>query len=101
METTTATFPHTHEIGLPQGNGTLSVLENGSLFIYPQSSAIEKIHYSTGNTLVVTYTGGNTSYYYREVPASVVFHLLVTDSFGKFINEHIKPNYTFYEVPKH
>jgi hypothetical protein len=27
----------------------------------------------------------------------VVFHLLVTESFGKFINTHIKPNYEFWQ----
>jgi hypothetical protein len=93
--TSTATFPHTHKTQLPAGNGKFSVLKNGALIIYPESSAIEMAQYQD-ETLSVTYTGGKT-YYYREVPTTVVFHLLVTESFGKFINTHIKPNYEFWQ----
>ena len=92
--TSTATFPHTYKTQLPAGNGKFSVLENSALVIYPESSAIDEIHY-VDETLAVTYNGGKT-YYYRGVPATTVFQLLVTESFGKFINAHIKPNYEFF-----
>jgi hypothetical protein len=93
--TSTATYPHKSHNPLPSGIGTFSVLENGSLIIYPaNSSAIENVHYiaQTGS-LAVRYANNSTNYYYQDVPATVVFHLLVADSFGKFINTHIKPNY--------
>lgn len=94
--TSTATFPHKSHNPLPSGIGTFSVLENGSMIIYPSnSSAIESVHWiSQTGSLAVRYTNNSTHYYYQNVPATVVFHLLVADSFGKFINTHIKPNYT-------
>lgn len=96
METTTATFTLTHNKQLPSENGTFSVMENGSLIIHCKSSAIQRIQYMTNmEILVVAYQGGKI-YYYKNVPAKVVFHLLVTESFGKFVNTHIKPNYEFF-----
>jgi hypothetical protein len=93
--TSTATFPHKSHNPLPSGIGTFSVLENGSMIIYPaNSSAIESVHWiSQTGSLAVRYANNSTHYYYQDVPATVVFHLLVADSFGKFINTHIKPNY--------
>jgi hypothetical protein len=93
--TSTATFTHKSLNPLPLGNGTFSVLEDSSLIIYPEgSSAIQQVSYlASSGTLSVRYTGNDTLYFYYEVPATVVFHLLVADSFGKFINTHIKPNY--------
>ena len=93
--TSTATYPHKSHNPLPSGIGPFSVLENGSLIIYPaNSSAIENVHYiSQTGSLAVRYANNSTTYYYQDVPATVVFHLLVADSFGKFINTHIKPNY--------
>jgi sorbitol-specific phosphotransferase system component IIC len=46
--------------------------------------------------MVITYKGG-AKYYYQGVPAFVAFNLMVAESFGKFVNEHIKPNYEFYK----
>ena len=93
--TSTATFTHKSLNPLPSGNGAFSVLENSSLIVYPEgSSAIESVHYlASSNTLCVMYKGNTTNYHYQDVPATVMFHLLVADSFGKFINAHIKPNY--------
>jgi hypothetical protein len=82
---------------LPKGNGlfTITTLVNG-LIIHPSnSSAISCVQYLADESiLVVTYSNGG-KYSYEKVPAIVVFHLLVADSFGKFINAHIKPHYEF------
>jgi hypothetical protein len=82
---------------LPSGNGTFTVLDSGNLIIRPTSSAISKVNYLIDSqVLVVKYNGSETKYFYRNVPVAVAFHLLIADSFGKFINAHIKPNYEFW-----
>lgn len=94
---TATTFPTSVLNPLPSGNGNFSVIDNGNLIIKPISSAIEVIHYlADTQTLVVKYNGSSSKYFYQSVPVTVVFHLLVADSFGKFINAHIKPNYEFW-----
>jgi hypothetical protein len=93
----TATFPDTRHVGLPSGKGHFSVTKEGIVLIFPESSAIEYIQYLPAfQTLVVKYISGQP-YFYREVPETVVFHLLVASSFGKFINTHIKPNHSFFQ----
>lgn len=94
----TATFETTLNNPLPSGNGTFTISKFGGIIIRPkESSAITEAMYLTDSaTLAITYKGG-TQYFYREVPAFVVFNLMVTESFGKFVNEHIKPNYTFFK----
>jgi hypothetical protein len=93
----TATFPTTRNVNLPSGKGHFSVQETGNVLIFPESSAIEYIQYLSGfRTLVVKYVSGRP-YFYKEVPETVVFHLLVTSSYGKFINAHIKPNHEFFQ----
>ena len=96
---TTAKFQTTVNNPLPSGNGTFSLtsLVGGVIFKPAKSSAIEEAHYLTEeNTLAITYKNG-AQYFYRQVPAFVVFNLMVAESFGKFVNEHIKPNYTFFK----
>jgi hypothetical protein len=94
---TTATFETSIHNQLPSGNGTFTVVDTGNLLIRPVSSAISVIHYLIDSqTLVVKYNGSETQYFYQDVPVAVAFHLLVADSFGKFINTHIKPKYEFF-----
>ena len=95
----TATFQTTVNNPLPSGNGTFSLtsLVGGVIITPANSSAITKAHYLTQDqALFITYKGG-AEYCYKQVPAFVIFNLLVAESFGKFVNEHIKPNYEFYK----
>lgn len=99
METNTA-FTTTINNQLPSGNGTFSLTaSSGGVIIHPaNSSAIEEAHYLTAlQTLVITYKSG-AKYFYSNVPSFVVFNLMVAESFGKFVNTHIKPNYEFYKA---
>lgn len=93
------TFPVTINNTLPSGNGVFSLTGDvGTVLITPaNSSAITQAHYLTDTqTLAITYKGGS-QYFYKEVPAFVIFNLMVADSFGKFVNEYIKPNYEFWK----
>jgi hypothetical protein len=85
---------------LPMGNGVFAVIETGSLIINPSdSSAIERINYmTTDSVLVVTYKSSKTQYFYQGVPPIVAMQLLVADSFGAFINAHIKGEYEFWSI---
>jgi hypothetical protein len=99
METAT-TFETSVGNQLPKGNGSFSVttIVNGLIITPSNSSAISQINYlADDRVLVVTYSNGGM-YHYKEVPATTVFHLLVAESFGKFINTHIKPNYEFRKI---
>jgi hypothetical protein len=96
---TTATFPVTVNNTLPSGKGVFSLTGDvGTVLITPaNSSAITEAHYLTKTeVLAITYKGG-ARYFYEKVPAFVVFNLMVAESFGKFVNEHIKPNYEFWK----
>ena len=92
----TATFQTTVNNQLPSGKGIFHITKYGAITLVPkESSAItEAMYFPEDNTLSITYKGG-ASYFYHEVPAFVVFNLMVAESFGKFVNEHIKPNYRF------
>ena len=92
----TATFETTVNNQLPSGKGTFHITKHGAIIFLPkESSAItEAMYFTDSATLSVTYKGG-ASYFYYEVPAFVAFNLMVAESFGKFVNEHIKPNYRF------
>ena len=95
----TATFKTTVNNPLPSGNGVFALTNSvGGVIIEPaNSSAITKAHYLTDSqSLFITYKGG-AEYCYKQVPAFVIFNLMVAESFGKFVNEHIKPNYEFYK----
>ena len=99
MNTAKTSFPVTTNNTLPSGNGVFSLTGDvGTVLIKPaNSSAITEAHYLTDTqTLAITYKGGAV-YYYQEVPAFVVFNLMVAESFGKFVNEYIKPNYKFWK----
>jgi hypothetical protein len=93
---TTATFETTVNNPLPSGKGTFHISRFGSVIFLPaESSAIHEVHYLVDESvMVITYKGG-AKYYYNGVPAFVAFNLMVAESFGKFVNEHIKPHYEF------
>jgi hypothetical protein len=96
---TATTFPVTLNNTLPSGNGVFHLSgDAGTVIIKPaNSSAITEAHYLTNTqTLAITYKGG-ALYYYQQVPPFVVFNLMVAESFGKFVNEYIKPNYEFWK----
>jgi hypothetical protein len=94
----TATFETTVNNQLPSGKGLFHISKfGGVIFVPKESSAIHEAQYLTDDkVLSITYKGG-AQYFYKEVPAFVVFNLMVAESFGKFVNEHIKPHYEFYK----
>ena len=57
------------------------------------SSSVEAVGYENG-MLVVRFKSGEY-YIYQGVPESKYEELLKAESVGKFLNESIKPNYTF------
>ena len=64
-------------------------------FVEVQSSNVVSIGYENNN-LYVNYKSG--TYKYENVDQSVYESLLNSESKGRFMNEHIKPKYTYYRV---
>ena len=94
METTAnSTAQHLSMVPAPSKKGTFSILADGTLIGYPESSAVTLWMYSNSH-LTITYTGGK-SYHYQEVPFTVVAQMLTAESIGKFVNAVVKPNYKF------
>lgn len=57
------------------------------------SSQVDAISYnSLTEVLVITFKNGK-KYVYEEVPAEKVSEMIASDSVGKYLNAHIKPNY--------
>jgi hypothetical protein len=95
METTAnSTAQHLTMVPTPSRNGVFSILEDGYLIGYPESSAISMWSYFE-NTLTVTYTANDKMYHYKDVPFTVIAQMLTAESVGKFINVVVKPNYKF------
>lgn len=95
METTAnSTAKHISMVPTPSENGTFSIMADGTIIGYPQSSAIARWVYATDGILSVTYTG-EKHYHYMDVPFVVVAQMLTADSIGKFVNAVVKPNYEF------
>jgi KTSC domain len=60
----------------------------------PKSSAVREIDYDeTTQTLDVTFTSGQR-YQYKDVPREHYRAMGNAESVGRYVAEHIKPNYT-------
>jgi len=51
-----------------------------------------------GTLKIVFRTKDKTCYYYYKVPLSVTEGFICSDSYGKYLNEHIKGQYKFLKV---
>ena len=86
--------PTVTDLPMPQGNGTFTVYEDGTLYAEPVSSAVKELTYLTNRqTLVVVFVGNEKQYFYDDVPAYKVFQMLASESIGAFIAKAIKPHH--------
>jgi hypothetical protein len=82
------------DLPMPRGNGTFTVYDDGHLVSYPESSAIDLLHYMPNTeTLVVIYKGSEKKYFYEAVPSYKIFQMLASESIGAFIAKAIKPHH--------
>jgi hypothetical protein len=85
--------PHITGIPTPSGKGTFSIMRDGTLVGYPESSAVEMWMLTPIGDMTIRYTNSKTVYLYEEVPMEVGLRLITAESVGEFVNKVIKPNY--------
>ena len=76
--------------------GSVTITPAGDFVCYnPKSEAITMwVYQGLHNALAVIW--GEKMYTYRDVEFSKIYSMMSADSLGKFINEEIKPNHTFF-----
>lgn len=62
------------------------------------SSNVNSIGYDEASKTLSVLFKNNTLYAYENVPHSVYLQLGAAPSIGKFLNENIKPNYSYKKV---
>lgn len=85
--------PHSTNNPMPSTKGTYSILPNGSIIGYPDSSAVAFWCFTSRGTFSVRFRGTDRMYVYEGVHFSEVTRLMTADSVGEFINKVIKPNH--------
>ena len=67
--------------------------------VFENSSQVKAIRYFSGSkTLEIDFVSGKT-YQYYEVPESTYESALISESIGKFVNQHVKPVFEYKLIP--